>query len=186
MTKRRGRGSNKKKKKKKKKTWRTRRGKKKEEDEEEAGNKLYKRTTHGAQEGARRLGLCSSMWYRRNIYDFSVTMPGDLPYIQRLNRSFRMKRIGGSTARHHVGGASAARARTDLTLTLANDLPRFNAPRPRETRRDTRQIVPTSSGNFGLYPGENCQPISIETASDLTGFEHCEHSNTRTHFHDEL
>ena len=116
--------------------------KKKEEDEEEVGNKLYKRTTHGAQEGARRLGLCSSMWYRRNIYDFSVTMPGDLPYVQRLNRSFRMKRIGGSTGLHHVGGASAARARKDLTLpppTICQDLMRLVLERPSAT---TRQIVP--------------------------------------------
>lgn len=96
----------------------------KKREEEEAGNKLYKRTTHGAREGARR----ALLWCRRNIYDFSVTMAGDLPYVQRLNRSFRMKRIGGSTAPRHVGGASANRPRKDLTLPP----PRFNATRPRD------------------------------------------------------
>ena len=40
----------------------------------------------------------ASMWRGRNIYDFAMTMPGDLPLRRALNRSFRMKRIGGSTA----------------------------------------------------------------------------------------
>lgn len=67
-------------------------------------------------------------------------MPGDLPYVQRLNRSFRMKRIGGSTALHHVGGASAARARKDLTLpppTICQDLMRLVPKSQRDTGKSS-------------------------------------------------
>lgn len=63
---------------------------------------------------AREKGQVAAPWRGRNIYDFAMTMPGDLPLRRALNRSFRMKRIGGSTASTTwvvARGWGAARAR---------------------------------------------------------------------------
>lgn len=61
------------------------------------GNKLYKRTTHGAQEeagGPRGPEHVVQAKYIRLVRDYA----GGFTLRRALNRSFRMKRIGGSTA----------------------------------------------------------------------------------------
>ena len=67
-------------------------------DGEEGWRTNYIKGPHTMRKRGQVAADRASMWRGRNIYDFAMTMPGDLPLRRALNRSFRMKRIGGSMA----------------------------------------------------------------------------------------
>lgn len=59
-------------------------------------NKLYKKTTHGARKRGQVTAERASMRRERNIYMMRRDYAGGFTLRRALNRSFRMKRIGGS------------------------------------------------------------------------------------------